>query len=132
MLPVVPAIFLFIATPLVLAQESSVSLRLPDSWIPFSATIEIHRSHRIVAVGRFYRGSDGSTRAELGPSLDEVPTVTIKNMSRTSIWVWDVDRGWTALPMDLGPWGTRPVPSARLPGYEPLASLTSTIRTEPE
>lgn len=116
-LPVILAIFLFLAAPFLLAQQSSVSLRLPDSWIPFSATLELRDVHGISAVGRFYRGSDGSTRAELGPSLDEVPTVTIRNMSHTSVWVWDAERGWTALPMDLGPWGTRPAPAARLSGY---------------
>ena len=114
---VVLALLLLIATPFVAAQESG-SRRLPDSWVPFSAMFELRDQHQVAAVGRFYRGSDGSTRLETGPSLDEVTTVQIMNTSLASEWVWSPERGWSA------GWSSGFVTFTGLPGLEPLDEIS--------
>src|SRR5216683_262693 len=64
-------------------QEASlVPLQRPgqEQWVPFTATLNHVNDFGRVAVGRFYQASDGSTRSETGPSLNEINIIGIKNI----------------------------------------------------
>jgi hypothetical protein len=85
----------------------------PAYWVPFSARIKrVMETDGSVFVGRYYRGIDGSTRSETGPSFEEVTSIGIKNVSLQEFYLWSQVRGWTRQPMDLPPWGWVPLEKA--------------------
>jgi hypothetical protein len=84
----------------------------PTEWVPFSADVRHVKVSGAVSVGRFHRGSDGSTRSEAGPSLDDITVIAIENIRSRSFWVWNQHLGyWRSQPMDIPPDGWRPVPT---------------------
>jgi hypothetical protein len=94
-----------------LSQSAGQLIPQPASWVPFSAELRDVREDGAVTVGRFYRASDGSTRSETGPSLDNIRVVGINAISNATFYLWHADRGWTAQPMQLPPFGWNPTPT---------------------
>lgn len=82
----------------------------PSDWVPFSARTKRVFEDGTVFVGNFYRGLDGSTRSETGPSLDKITSIGIKNVGLREFYLWSPERGWTRQPMELPPWGWTPIP----------------------
>jgi hypothetical protein len=94
------------------ASPSGQFVFQPSEWVPFSADVRNVKVSGAVSVGRFYRGSDGSTRSEAGASFDDITVIAIKNIRTSSFWVWNQQRGyWRSQPMDIPPDGWRPVPT---------------------
>lgn len=105
----------------------------PSEWVPFSADIRQVGSAGTTAVGRFYRSSDGSTRSETGDSFDALDTVAIKNIKERAFYLHTVDGAWTVQPMDLPPWGWKPMPTRFGNGMTPVPETVegfSLIRSE--
>jgi hypothetical protein len=86
-------------------------LRQPAEWVPFSASLR-HTAHFNgtieVVLGRFHRGSDGSTRAETGQG--DKMRIAVRNRTRVAGYAWSRQTGWIDMPMTLGPHGARPAP----------------------
>ncbi|MGE0123564.1 MAG: hypothetical protein AB7U25_11550 [Vicinamibacterales bacterium] len=81
----------------------------PSEWVPFSAHIRrVNAADGFVSVGRFYRSSNGSTRSDTGPSLDQIDTIGIKNIDRVAFYLWSIKLGWSQQPMSLPPDGWTP------------------------
>jgi hypothetical protein len=74
---------------------------VPGDWVPFRAVRTDVFNPEQVLVSRIYRSRDGSTRTESGASLDNVDTITIKNMTEKTFYKWVKDGGWTSHPMQL-------------------------------
>jgi hypothetical protein len=92
----------------VLAQPRLVAQ--PAYWVPFSAELKrIFETDGSVFVGRYYRATNGSTRADTGRSFDALDNVTIKNIPAATFYRWTPETGWTSQPMDLPPGGWRPM-----------------------
>ncbi len=79
----------------------------PDHWVSFSALIS-KTGGGSVAVGRFFRGTDGSERRETGPTLDDIRVITIHNMTTERFYRFLAGKGWTEQPMQLSPMVKRP------------------------
>lgn len=96
-------------------QTPSEYLPQPDHWVPFSANVEIVGTGRDgstqVVRGRFWRGADGSTRLETGPSEDDVRVTSINNLTKEVTYVGPTKSGtWLEQPMPPpGPFGRKPI-----------------------
>jgi len=77
-----PPLILLLALLVLLPQATTDDeIPSPREWIAFSA--EVRGSGRMGPFeGRFYRGADGSTRKETGPTGGSVDTIVIKNLRR--------------------------------------------------
>jgi hypothetical protein len=91
------------ATPALVSQ--------PSDWVPFSADHERISDTGEVFVGRYYQASDGSTRAENGPTLEKINRVLIKHIPTATFYTWRLESGWTQQPMQLPPNGWHPRPT---------------------
>lgn len=81
----------------------------PETWTPFSADLRrVNAMNGAVHVGRFYRSSDGSTRSETGPSLEQINSIGIKNIGDVAFYSWNDKFGWMQQPMTLPPEGWQP------------------------
>ncbi|WP_291986602.1 hypothetical protein [Luteitalea sp.] len=79
----------------------------PSEWVAFTADYaHVNAAYQDSRVGRFYRGDDGSTRSESGPSKSEVTAIMIKNFYLAKFYRWTPQTGWTEQPMDVPqtPW----------------------------
>lgn len=82
--------------------QQEISVPEPSHWVPFSALSRHVVSSGRVFVGRYFRASDGSTRYESGPSLDEVTAIGINNVSRATHCRWvKGSAAWVQQPMQL-------------------------------
>jgi len=90
----------------VAARQQALTLALPgpDTWVAFTADVQrTNAAGASVAVGKFYQGSDGSSRLETGPSLDDIRLIDIKNIALERNYHYVANRGWIENPMQLIP-----------------------------
>ena len=75
----------------------------PAEIVAFSSVLTRSEPGRPLQMGRFFRGPDGSERHEVGPSLDVVQLVEIKNIPYETYYLWDERNPgvWVAHPMIL-------------------------------
>lgn len=78
---------------------SNGSVRRPG--VGFSAEVMRSGPSHAPIVGRFYQAVDGSTRLETGPSLDDVRTIDIANVTTQRTYLFARGRGWFEHPMRL-------------------------------
>jgi hypothetical protein len=104
------AVGVYNRVPLFAARAQREIISQPSDWVPFSAELRrVHEKDGSLFVGHYYRSSDGSTRSETGPSLDNITSIGIKNVGQATFYYWSRQKGWSLQPMDLPPWGWKPV-----------------------
>ena len=74
----------------------------PSQMVPF-ASVLTRTTAGVVQTGRFFRDANGSQRHEVGPAVDTVTMVEIKNVPEVTYYLWDarLGPGWIAHPMQL-------------------------------
>jgi hypothetical protein len=82
------------------------SVPAPDHWVAFDAIVRTI-GPRGVTVGKFYRGSDGSTRNDSGPEDNPSRIVSISNVSLITHYE-GIDGTWKSYPMKLPAGDYRP------------------------
>lgn len=100
-------------TPATMPASGTELIQQPATWVPFSAELENTTGGGEQFAGRYYQGSDGSTRYETGPGpvLTEITAVGIKNIRRQKFYSFSRRDGWTEQPMQLPPGGWHPSPT---------------------
>jgi hypothetical protein len=92
---------------------------MPDTWVPFEASVTITAPNSPPVVGRFYRSSNGSTRLETGPSVSDIRVISIRNIVDQMIYLGSAS-GWTSDRLDL-PFGSGPMRWKKgLPNWTPF------------
>jgi hypothetical protein len=111
-------------------------LRGPGEWVPFTAIETKVRNDGTVRIGKIYRSSDGSTRTEVGPSLDAVEVTAIKNIANKTLYLCCDPKTlvWESHPMELPPTGWQPLakivgPDALQPDRIEGFSVVKTVST---
>lgn len=86
----------------------SASISAPSDWVAFQSTYENSTpGDARKVVGRMFRASNGSTRRETGPSLDDIRVISIQNVAEEKAYVL-MNGTWYSHPMRLPPQGFRP------------------------
>ena len=76
------------------AQEAARVPPRGHEWVPFQADVRRTTKDGTRAVGRFFRSRDGTTRAEMGPSIEEPDSIAIRDLGSATVHFWTPDRGW--------------------------------------
>ena len=61
----------------------------PSDLVEFSSILTRTIPGHPTMTGRFFRGADGSERHEVGPEIDIVELVEIKNIALETYYIWD-------------------------------------------
>lgn len=100
------------------AQQVPQQGAAPASFVPFSAHSLITTATGAEIVGRYYRRSDGSTRAETGERPGMPSLVLINNYATRVTYSWRArDDDWVSHPMETPP------PQPWVPDENSLASM---------
>ncbi len=92
-------------------QSPETDIASPETWVPFAAATLHEAPGRAGGVaGRFFRGSDGSSRSETW-SIDapSKSVIEIQNVSESAYYVKILDRQWRKHPMKLPATGYHPL-----------------------
>jgi hypothetical protein len=91
-------------------QTATDEIAQPSDWVPFDADVQISFPSKASSIdGRFFRGSDGSSRLETWDRKDpSTKVISIKNIARVRQYVSSPANGWKANPMLLPPNGWHP------------------------
>jgi len=101
----------------VFALRSEGQSRTTD-WVAFSADVEATYQGEITSVGKFYRGSDGSTRLETGPPGEPPGVISILNYGRDREYTFTAPDGWVERELVRSPESKRPPRGLMQQAYE--------------
>jgi hypothetical protein len=79
----------------------------PTEWVPFDASMRKVSPKEGTMEGRYYRRSDGSTRFDTGPTINNIRVISISNVANSEHY--ELTKGtWKSYRMILPPEGYRP------------------------
>lgn len=104
------------------AREQLFIVPQPSDIVPFSADFtrtewDRNSDSRHVRVGRVFRAGDNSIRFEIGPSPDNVTSISLRHVRDLAAYLWTRGNGvslYGITPPPNGSWGPRPRLSSRL------------------